>query len=65
MKKELKALIERARAAGWKVELSGGNHWRFTPPHGGRPYYMGTTPSDPRGLLNFRAQLRRGGLQLH
>ena len=56
--------ITRAERAGWSVEKTRGGHLRFCPPAklGGPCLYTASTPSDRRGLDNFRAQLRRAGL---
>ena len=57
-------LIDRARAQGWKVEWTGGNHLRFYPSDRSKPVvHASGTASDKRALLNLRADLRKSGLR--
>lgn len=60
---EVRRLARAASVAGWNVKRTGGGHLRFQAP-GGPPLFTSSTPSDPRGILNFKARLRRSGLQL-
>lgn len=62
-RKEVRRLARAAADAGWDVKRTGGGHLRFLPPEG-KPLFMSSTPSDFRAVTNFRAQLRRSGLQL-
>lgn len=59
--KELNDLIVLAEGNGWQVVKAKSGHLHFTPPEG-RTYVTGSTPSDHRAILNFRAKLRRAGL---
>jgi hypothetical protein len=56
---ELKKLVREARAAGWRLEVNGGGHFRLHGPPGTRPITMAATPSDRRAIDNARAVLRR------
>lgn len=66
-----KPLVKAAKAKGWTVGLTKKGHLRFVAPEGtvdqltGEPVrVVGApgTPSDHRGYLNTRAQLRRAGV---
>lgn len=59
--KDLEKLARNARRAGWSVELTKGNHVRWTPPEG--DFIIGGLTSSSRGVQNLRARLRRAGLQ--
>jgi predicted RNA binding protein YcfA (HicA-like mRNA interferase family) len=54
-RKELRELERR----GYEIERTNGSHYRITMP--GKPgvVFTGTTPSDHRGILNLRANIRR------
>lgn len=60
----LRPLYDAAKAAGWRIELTGGDHVRWYPPDGGRPVVSALTPSDHRAAKNTRAYLRRSGLDV-
>lgn len=77
--KEMREVIAIARAANWTVWRTKGGHLRFRPPAGsprpaaagdhednrggGRTLTHGTSDSDQNGMKNFRADLRREGLE--
>jgi DNA-binding XRE family transcriptional regulator len=62
---ETRKLAEIAKAQGWRMDHTALGHVRFYPADKGRPAVIGGgTPSDWRGLLNLRADLRRAGLAL-
>lgn len=64
-RKDLGDLLDLARQAGWVVKyLKGAGHWQLKSPDGKTIIHTGSTPSDPRSVSNFRAQLRRGGLEI-
>lgn len=63
-RKEYRPLVKDARKQGWKIDLTGNNHLRFWPPHGGPPVITSNTPSDGRAKKNLIAALRRGGLTI-
>ena len=50
--------LDWCRENGIKVELSKGGHYRVFIP-GGKIVVTASTPSDHRGQLNFRAEIRR------
>ena len=63
---DFRILVERAKAAGFRVELSKNSHWKFVPPdkkHG--IFYASNTPNRPeRFILNVRKDLMRRGVQI-
>ncbi len=61
MPRDLKRLAQRALARGWRIEVRRSGHLAWIPPRG-RVLFTSSTPSDPRTLKNFIAQLRRAGL---
>lgn len=64
-KKTLTRLIEAAEAQGWKVRMTGSNHYRWTSPDKRiRPIFTGATTGGGRGMPNALACLRRGGLKI-
>lgn len=70
--RDYKALVKSAEAAGWTISVTGKSHPRLNPPKGAKrrdgtpanPVTIPSTPSDHRGLLNTRADLRRQGLDI-
>ena len=54
--KELRRELERD---GFTATKTRGGHWRFDHPKMDGPVFAPDTPSDHRGLKNFRALLRR------
>ena len=58
--KELKVLIERAKAQGWEVTKNNGNHLRWKSPTGASVFTAGT-PSDWRAIKNIMRDLRKYG----
>ncbi|MER5754419.1 hypothetical protein [Streptomyces sp. NPDC002088] len=75
--KETEALAKKARKAGWTVEVTGGNHIRWTPPpletpekewtdeerEGQAPVVSGLTAGS-YALPKLKSQLRRKGLHI-
>lgn len=58
-------LIEQARAQGWTVERTCGDHLRFRPADKTKPIvYTSSTPSDWRTRQNLKSDLRRAGLEI-
>ncbi len=58
LKRELKSILSWAESHGWVIKRSKSGHLEFKHPAGGL-VFNGTTPSDPRGIKNLRAQLKR------
>lgn len=57
----VRELVRALRAQGWRVEVSGGGHYRCEAPSGAL-VFMPATPSDGRrGMRNTLAVLRRAG----
>ena len=61
--KDIRSLIRVAKAQGWAVDTTKGNHVRFTSPAGEVVVTSGT-PSDHRVVENVKARLKRRGLRL-
>lgn len=60
--KDVLEIVRRARRQGFRVEQTGGDHWRFVPPDKTKGiYFSAGTPSDVRGLRNMIAELRQRG----
>ena len=64
MKRDLHKLFATAKARGWIVTRTGGDHFKLVHPPTGSVVFTGSTPSCRRGLLNFEADLRRAERQL-
>lgn len=63
IKNDLQALIHFAEAHGWTVKPSTGrnnSHVRLQAPNG-EVFFASNSPSDRRGVLNLRADMRRRG----
>jgi hypothetical protein len=61
--KALRPMAVKARAQGWRIELTGGTHLRWQPP-AGRPVTTPFTMHDHRSVRDIRAGLRRAGLDV-
>ncbi len=61
--KELQPLAKAAREAGWTIEVTKGNHLRWTSPDGQR-VTCAMTPSSHRTRVYVARDLRRAGLDL-
>lgn len=59
-RKEATQLVKALRAQGFEVELNGGNHWSARR-NGRFITTFAQTPSDPRGLKNAIARLKKAG----
>jgi predicted RNA binding protein YcfA (HicA-like mRNA interferase family) len=55
-------LASLAKAQGWVLSVTRGGHIRWQGPDG-RVVFSPASPSEPRGLHNFRSQLRHAGLR--
>lgn len=62
--RETRAILQAVdEASGWRVELTGGEHYKIYPPDPDKPAIVtGKTASDWRGLRNLKARLKRDGL---
>lgn len=58
---DLRQLLRRAEAAGCEIHVRGSGHYAVRIP-AGPLLFTSSTPGDRRGVLNFRAQLRRAGV---
>lgn len=62
--KELRSMVRAAEAQGWEYTPSKrGRHPKLCKP-GHRPIPVPLSPSDWRGLRNFRALLRQSGITI-
>jgi hypothetical protein len=61
----MKAVVELALRAGWRVEKTAKGHYKFISPDKSQPIiHLSGTPSDPRTYICGVAQLRRHGLPI-
>lgn len=56
------SLVNKARAAGWHVTITGGNHLRFVPPDPAKPIVIGSLSGSKAAARDTRSRLRRSGL---
>ena len=63
-RKILKEWRKRALAEGWRVETSGGGHYKWYAPDGETIVVTPKTPGKARALANCASQLRRAGLDV-
>jgi hypothetical protein len=62
--REIKALVAKLEAQGWRIE-DGGKHIKAYPPDRTKPIVtLARTPSDYRAIKNAVSQLRRSGADL-
>lgn len=61
--KEINKILQQLVDQGWKVELRNG-HWQCKSPCGRYIVTNGSTPSEYRGVKNFKSQLRRAGAKI-
>ena len=61
-KNDMRDLLHELADLGVEVTLTGGKHYKALTPQG--PVFFPSTPSDRRGVLNTRAELRRHGVPL-
>ncbi len=59
--RDWRPLVREIEAAGYTVE-AGGRHLTVRNAEGKAVHFLPSTPSDHRGLLNNRAELRRKGI---
>ena len=73
MDKDYRPIVKAAKRQGWQLDLTGGHHPRLVPPDGWKnsegdlaaAVTFAATPSDTRrGIKNFKADLKRQGLDL-
>ena len=60
--RELKDLMKEARAVGFTIEKTRGDHLKWIGPQGGMPYFSSATPSDNRAVHNIKSALVKMGL---
>lgn len=60
--KDVEKVIRKARKAGWEIELTGGNHIKFTSPRGGKPVIGSLSPGSSRAVRTLRHNLEKAGL---
>ena len=58
-RKQVAELIRWAERNGWSVELTSGDHLRYTHPAVKGPVFGASTPSDHRAVRNQKALMRR------
>ena len=61
--KETEKLAKEARRQGWTVEVTGGNHIKWTNPEGEVASISGLTPVSV-AFSKLKSQLRRKGLHI-
>jgi hypothetical protein len=62
--REFRSLVAQARDAGWGVRTTG-RHVKLVPLDPTKPLIpVASSASEVRGVRNFRAQLRRAGLEV-
>jgi predicted RNA binding protein YcfA (HicA-like mRNA interferase family) len=60
--RQQRKLAKQAKAQGWEIRRTRGDHLVWVAPNG-RKVYSSATPSDHRAVKNQRARLRRAGLK--
>lgn len=63
---KVRELVKAAVEAGWALSgPDGQGHLRLLPPDGGKPVMVSrTVVAQGRGIMNMRAALKRGGLDI-
>jgi len=62
-RRQIEQLVRKAEDQGWAVRRTRNNHFRLTPPAGGRGYTVPSTPNGGnRAAENSIAALKRAGL---
>lgn len=61
--RDVRQLLDKAKAHGCQIEHTNSSHIRILTPKGGT-VILPSTPSDHRALLNARAELRRSGVKV-
>lgn len=64
MNKDTKKILAAVRKAGWRVERTGGQHYKLKSICGQHIVIVSGTPSDRRSVNNLRAKLKRCGVEL-
>lgn len=59
MKHSVSKFMRELQAGGFRVETTGGSHFKITHPNMDGPVYAASSPSCPRADKNLRAQLKR------
>ena len=62
--KEYRNLAKQAKAAGWRIEVTGREHLRWTSPEG-KVVFSSGTPSTQASRRALAGWLRRAGLELN
>lgn len=62
--KEVADIIAVVRKAGWRVEHTDRNHWKFYSPDGEGIVTCPGTPQGTRWSANLKSQLRRHGVEV-
>jgi hypothetical protein len=60
-RKDITEIRKALEAQGFEVKLGGSGHWKVYDPDGHLVGALPSTPSDPRGVRNAIAVLRRAG----
>jgi hypothetical protein len=62
---EFRIMVKAAEAAGWTVEMTAKNHWKWTPVDKCQPILVvsGTPTNGGRFVRELRSDLRRRGLK--
>jgi len=63
---DFRVLVEKARAQGFRVELTNGHHWKFTPPDPNQGvFYAASSPNRPsRFIRNVKRDLKSRGARI-
>jgi predicted RNA binding protein YcfA (HicA-like mRNA interferase family) len=57
--RDLEKIVREYRRRGWTVEQTKGQHWRFTPPGGGRFVITSGTPGNVSAINHIKSDLKR------
>jgi predicted RNA binding protein YcfA (HicA-like mRNA interferase family) len=63
MNRDIQAILDAAKKAGWSVTKTNGGHWQLRSPDKRVPLIVApNSPSDWRGLKNLKSLLRKNGV---